>query len=250
MMDKNIDCPNCNKSFTNKGIGHHWRQSSCDYPKISKKYKEIFIGLFMGDGMVQKCSRLPVFRIGMINKPFLDWLDNKLEVLTTGVRLDKTAEESAKQAVKSGFRPNAKPSNYHNYYKLNSRGHKWFNYLYNWYNDNGKVFDRKLKLTPTIVKMWYCSDGCMASSKKGRNYAQIKCSNESERIELLKTKFNDIGFNPTIPKDRSRLSFSNDEIEKLLKYMGEPPKGFEYKWVSESQGEYLIRKKELFSCLN
>lgn len=241
-------CTDCGEEFSDRGIGHHWRQSSCSQPTATSYQHELVTGLLMGDGNIESRPSGSILSVDMINKPFLKWLNDELGKLSTGVKLSVTAEKSAEYARKSGFRPNADESNYHDVYSLRTRTLSDLDRYSEWYSSGEKVFP-DISLNRNIVKMWYVSDGGLSSGKLGRNQAQIRCTNESDRIKNLHNMFLDIGFDPTITNENTRLAFSSNETEKLLKYMGDAPPGFEYKWKSKSQEEYLKSKRKTFTLL-
>lgn len=244
-----VCCPGCGSEFTNKGIGHHWRQSNCSQPEITSYQEDLVTGLLMGDGCIESRKSGSILYLGMINKPFLDWVDDQFGLLSTGVKKRDTAAESAERARKSGFRPSAKSENYHDVYMMRTRTLSDLDEFRGWYSTGQKVFP-DVELTPTIAKMWYCTDGGLAASKLGRNQAQIRCRNESERIGYLVKMFNDVGFNPTVTNNDTRLCFDSNETEEFLNWMGDPAPGFEYKWVSSSYDEYHSEKEKIFNRLD
>lgn len=201
----------------------------------------------MGDGCIEERPSGSILYVGMINKPFLEWLDGIFGILSTGVRKRTTAEKSAENARKSGFRPDAKEVDYHDVYSLRTRTLPELNEFRSWYSSGEKKFP-KLDLDNEIVKMWYCTDGGIAVSEHGRGSAQIRCRNESDRIRNIKSSFEDVGFSPTITNSKTRLHFSVEETEKLLNWMGSPPPGFTYKWQNR-YGDYRDEKEKLFNCL-
>ena len=242
-----VECHECGKEYTNKGIGHHWRQSSCSYPVPSIRQKEIFTGLLMSDATIQDTGSYPMMRIGMTNRLFLEWLEKELGLLCSSLVLKKTAEDSARHARKTGFRPKAKTKNYRDVYALTTRSLPFFERLLEWYSTGEKVFP-EIKLTPTIVKMWYCGDGNLAVRREEnyQHYAQITCSNEKDRMGKLQKMFNQAGFDPSISKNDGRLSFSNKETKELLSWMGDPPPGFKYKWEIDNYEKYIELKHRVY----
>lgn len=242
-----VRCQNCGEEFSNRGIGHHWRQSNCNYPKPNEKQEELLKGILMSDATIQNTGKYPLMRIGMTNEKFLNWLSKKLGIICSSVVHSKTAEQSAKETRKTGFRPNAKKENYHDIYELTTRSIPYFENLQEWYSEDGKTIP-ETNLTPCSVKMWYCGDGNLAvhQNTNYRHYAQITCANESENIEKIVRMFNKQGFTPSISKSRRKISFSNDDTEKLLDWMGSPPKGFEYKWESKNYKLYKQKKKQAY----
>lgn len=240
------ECPSCGENFARLGL--HWWHGSCPYPSIDAEIEDIFIGLLMGDGSIpdQSDGNNSIFHVPMINRRFLRWLDNRLGILTTGVRLKKTAAELADNNRRTGFSPNADETSYHDMYTVWSRTHPFFDRLRSdWYTANGKQVPESLTLTPVRTKYWYISDGYLELGKGGRRArAGIKAHSERTRSRFITSLFNEIGLDPTFTQ--AEIRFSCDETEHLLNWMGEPPTGFEYKWEIASRERYLDSKERAY----
>jgi hypothetical protein len=200
----------------------------------------------MGDGSIpDQGSETSLFHVPMINRRFLEWFDDELGILTTGVRLKKTATELAKKNRESGFSPEATAEAYHDMYTVWTRTHPKFDALRErWYPDGKKRFPSDLELTPRRAKFWYISDGYLDVGRWGRPRIEIKSRNESSRAKELVTLFESAGFDPTY--HRNELRFTCDDTERLLSWMGSPPPGFEYKWELESRERYRKLKQKAY----
>lgn len=235
-------CPNCGETF--ERLGMHWYHGKCPYPEIGSESKDMLVGLLMGDGSIPTREANSVFHLPMINRRFLRWFDDQMEVLTTGVSLKKTATELASNNRETGFSSNAKQEDYHDIYTVWSRTHPLFNQLREWYESGQKRFPADLELTPTVTKFWYLCDGYLDVGQWGRPRLEIKARNERSRADYLVNLFEDIGFAPTYR--RHELRFSCDETERLVEWLGDPPPGFEYKWATESIDRYHELKKRAY----
>jgi len=209
-------CPSCGEQFERLGL--HWWHGTCPYPDIDSNQQEILIGLLMGDGSIPVPSGgdSPVFRLPMTNRRFLEWFDDRMGILTTGVSLKKTAAELAKKNREPGFSPGARTENYHDMYTVWSRTNPLFKDLRDrWYPDDGsKRFPDDLALTPERVKFWYVSDGYLDVGRWGRPRIEIKAHNESDRPDFLVSLFRDVGFDPVF--ERYELRFTCDDTEALV----------------------------------
>jgi len=237
----NVLCEQCGNDYSR--IGSHWSQvSTCSHPEISAYKMELLTGMLMGDGYISRReNKNTYFTTAMITKPFLEWLDGELDWLSTGVRLEYTAEENAKRSRDSGFSPDAKAENYSDVYRLQSRGNPNLQPLADWYSSGKKVFPENIELTPTVLKMWYVSDGSH-DNRKSHNRIEIAMNNEIDRRDNIEQLFEHVGFeisNWSIREITSgkyegskicEAQFTVDESQRLFEYMGEPPAGFEYKW--------------------
>lgn len=193
----------------------------------------------MGDGCLGRHSENPFLIVSMISPNYLHYLNNLFGVLGTGVVLDKTAEEAAKENDERDFHIGADPDNYHDVYRWWTRTHPEF-HDFDWYTGDGgvKVWPEDIELTPTTLKHWYCGDGHY-SDKNHHHRIEIGISNEIENIENIDRMFEraDLptpsNYKRTKRKDGSikgSLRFSTDDSDTLFDYMGEPLPDFEYKF--------------------
>mgnify|MGYP006271462653 FL=1 len=240
----NAVCPTCTEEF--KRVGSHWARGSCPYPQIPPRKQEMVLGLLMGDGSIptQPDGRNGVFHVPMVNRQFLEWYDNRMGLFTTGVSLKKTAEELAENNRESGFSPNAKAENYHDMYTVWSRSHPYFTRLRSWYESGTKRIPVGFELTPEIAKFWYISDGFLDVDRDRTPRAEIRTHTESDRSDFLLDLFREHGFDPNFR--RGTVRFSRDETRSFLDWMGNPPPGFEYKWVLDSRERYDRLKTQAY----
>lgn len=186
----------------------------------------------MGDGHIADTSwGQTQMRIRLINEEFLNWLDDELSWLSTGVRFIKSAEESARRMRDSGYRPNANSDNYSDVYELNTRTHPYFTALRNsWYTPD-KSFNRDIipdnKLT---YKMWYVSDGGMCR-REGRNpYPYFRMDSNSEFAKTISRRLSNKGIESNVRDGGNVVAVSTQSTDDFLNYIGGAPSGFEYKW--------------------
>ena len=144
-------CPNCGEVFSS--LAMHWYHESCPYPELGSRRREILTGLLLGDGSIPEVPGNHSFRLPMINRRFLEWFNEQMEYLTTGVRLVHTAAELAEHNRESGFSPTAEAKNYHDTYVVRTRAHPYFNELRSWYDSGQKRFPDDLALTPERVEV-------------------------------------------------------------------------------------------------
>lgn len=227
------------------------RLSDDEYAELDPvQFEELFTGLLMGDASIDATSgRSPCLHLRMTNCSFLEWLDNRLGALTTGVRRYCTAAEAAEHARQTGFRPNANAKNYRDVYDLRTRRHPWFDRLAEWYTTGVKTFPSDLTLTPTVTKMWYVCDGGLVMTKAHTSpgYPFIKSKNEMDRSTFLLDLFESIGFSPRFDEYNVNLVFSRGESDSFLEWIDEPPPGFEYKWETDQYDAYKRYKQEAYT---
>lgn len=193
---------------------------------INQRQEEIMKGILMGDAWVNKPENKNArIAIESVNREFLEWLDAELGEITTGVSLKNTSSELAYKNRKHGYTVNEE--NYNDIYVLKSRGLPYFNNLYEWYKSGEKRFPN-VELTSTTLKMWYVCDGSLSED----GYAFIYAANENDRKEFILSLFEDLDIDPSFHSGGGgAIGFTKEDTEKLLKYIGEPISGFEYKWV-------------------
>lgn len=229
-----MKCPHCGTDFVRPGM--HWYHGTCPYPDIEAWRREMIIGALLGDGSIPNREANHIFHLPMINRRFLEWFDDAMGILTTGVSLKKTATELAENNRKTGFSPNANQENYHDMYTVRSRTHPIFNELREWYASGRKRFPNDLELTPIITKLWYVCDGYLDVGRWGRPRIEIKARNELDNSEYLVSLFEAVGIEPIYK--RHELRFTCGDTERLIRWMGSAPPGFEYKWAIGSSERY------------
>lgn len=235
MKDK---CQQCGNEY--EMIAGHWSQSSeCSYPSLTQKQIEITTGMLMGDGYIhRKEGRNPYLESHMVTKKYLEYVDSIFGAFGNGVSLRMTAEQSAERNRESGFHPNAKSENYSDVYYWASMAHPELQEFADWYSSGRKMWPDNIKLTPTVLKHWYCGDGYWENSGT-KNCIVIGVANEMDYTDKIDQFFENVGL-PS-PNNYSKYKVKNgiygcnacftvEQSKELWRYMGEPLSGFEYKW--------------------
>lgn len=222
------NCPDCGKERERLSI--HILQGSCEYPSFNGRQHEILTGLVMGDGSVtlDPNGRNPYLKVKSIEYDFLEWLKEEFSGWSREISREYTAEESAEQARSNGLDPDAKAENYSDVYNFHINCHPELHEYNDWYSSGTIKYPDDLSLTPLTTKVWYCSDGSLRQWKDDRPSAYFTTKNENHRGDFLEKLFNDIGFESLMSGDHLRLGV--DETEQLMKWMGPPLPGFDYKW--------------------
>lgn len=211
-----MHCPRCGGSY--KKIANHWYWKPEHRPKITDEQMDILTGMLMGDANLAETKNTYVV-IRMTNKPFLEYLNDKLGHISYPVRLYRSAEEQFKLTKDlPGTRTLEGTSDL---YGFQTAAHPDLNIFQDWRKTGEKVFPEDLKLNTTILKYWYLCDGWL----KG-NSMQISCS-ERYRNNLEKM-FGELDLSPTIGEQI--ITFNTTESQQLLNDFGEPAPGFEEKW--------------------
>lgn len=224
-------CSDCGETFA--GLGQHLAFSDCQYPPVSDEKKEIIDGVLMGDGSLSTQNKNPYFRVVNISKEYLEYLDEKFGVLTTGVKLLRSAEESAKRDRRSGFNSDALAENYSDVYYIQSISHPKYSEYEKWYGDNGKSFSEHARITRTSVTHWYTCDGCIRSDRG--NQIKISAVNEMAEIDKLRDRIEGSpcpNFDRVESSDDEHFSIVWDKqsAKELLEFMDGPIPGYEYKY--------------------
>lgn len=224
------ECPTCGEEF--QRLGTHWNYNESHRPAFTEEQHEILTGLLMGDGTIYKKSpdHTPNFRVSLIVPEYLQWLDQTLGCLSTGVRLKSTAEQSCGSCNLSD---NEDASDYSDVYRVATRSHPELERYQDWYSTGEKVFPKDIRLTPTILTHWYISDGNWRD-----NRIRIGMSNEINHRDRIEQLFEMID----LPVSRWDISERNDSsmrccavfnkatAEQMFEYMNDAPAGFEYKF--------------------
>jgi hypothetical protein len=230
-------CHSCGNVY--KLIGNHWLNGDCKHPELSQYQKDVFTGILMGDGHIAHRDRTPIFQLAMINKEFLEFLTTEIfPLLGSSVSLQMTGEEHELKNKETGFFSKDIEYNCKDIYSWHSVSHPVFEQYSEWYSSGEKVWPcEKINLTPTVLKFLYVCDGSCKLNSADSPSISIGMSNESERKQNVRDMFNRCGFHPTFEeymRERGgkwmQASFSVEESKDMLRYMGEPLPGFEYKW--------------------
>jgi hypothetical protein len=233
-------CEQCEKEY--QVIAQHWLQSSdCQHPPLSQHQREIATGVLMGDGTVNRGSKNLRLQSEMISRNYLQYIDNQFGVFGNGVSLYQTAAESAKECRDRGFSPDADADDYSNLYRWQSMRHPDFNEFGEWYDSGEKMWPDNIKLTPIVLKHWYCGDGYYDKSGS-HNRITIAMANEVDNTDKVDAMFQSVGL--PMPNNYSIQERSNGSVDcnavwtveqsrKLWNYMGDPLPDFSYKWPED-----------------
>jgi hypothetical protein len=212
------------------GISKHWLfGNTCDYPKLTDYEREVFTGILMSDGSIDRTHNYPRINIDMTTKEYLDWLYSDFQPLFTPPRQIMTAEESAQHAVNQGLVEEANGDNYSPVYRIRTRSMPAFEEFESWYNESGEKIWPKENITITTFKHLYVGDGNFDTHhSSGR--IRITASNESENMDGVVKMFRESEL-PTPKTFRGRdIQFTVEQSKQLFNMMGEAPPGFGYKW--------------------
>ena len=196
-MSSNIEpepCPVCREEFIN--MGRHWMSTRCEYPELSERQKEMLKGILMSDGSMQFGENNNL-KLTLTEYEFLEWFSDELNCICPNryPTVHRTSEEAKKNAVDYfGEEEVDMDSEYKEQYLLLTKSHLFLNEFDNWYNPQKRYPLDELELTPTMAKMWYCGDGCLATHHSGER-AGISCKNEKDRIDDVADLIRDKGFN-------------------------------------------------------
>lgn len=241
--DGRVTCHQCGTTYERPG--YHWSNGSCDYPSIPDVKSSQVLGMMLGDGTLRTHTSSPFVQSYMINKPFLEWLDDQLAWLSTGVSLYRTAEHSAQLSRDNGY-PDADEANYHDVFVMQTRTMPQFERYVSWYeNSDRKQYPAELTLTPIDANIWYVCDGSLNWDRRypnARPYATVGVSTETQTSETVLGMFDRSTFDHIPQVDENTVRFSVDETEDFLDWIGVAPDGFEYKWETDSLSDYEAMK--------
>lgn len=241
--DGRVTCHECKSTY--ERVGYHWSNGGCDYPKIPDDKESLVLGLMLGDGTLRTHTSAPFVQTYMINEPFLEWMDEQLEWLSTGVSLYRTAERSAELSQNNG-QPDADVADYHDVYVMQTRTMPQFRRYESWYEGTErKRFADGLVLSPIEAMVWYACDGSLNWDRRypnSRPHATIGVRSEMDDITKVLQMFEDSTFDHIPRVDENTIRFSVDETEDFLEWMGSAPPGFDYKWTMESLDLYEEHK--------
>lgn len=230
-----LQCTSCGEHY--KKLSRHCTETDCNLPELNKEQKEILVGLMMGDAtLTQRKTNNPSVNIVNTNREFLKWLNEKLNNIAYPVRFIKDAEEQMEHNIENGMTNDPSLSDYNDVYSLYTMCHTDFKHL-DWIEDGSKTIPDSINLTPTVVKMWFASDGSL-HWRGDRNKAEARITNVTEKDELSKFSrmFDSAGFDVRV--GGKEIQFNIQQTKKLFSWMGKPPSGMEYKWQFDDRDKY------------
>lgn len=229
-------CPECGEEY--QRVSQHWRHNPSHRPSFTQHQKEVIIGLLMGDGCISTSNKNPYIISNMISKNYLEYVDNIFGILGNGVKLSKTAKQSAEEDRNSEFNRNAEPQNYCDVYYWQSRSHPELLEFVKWYSSGEKIWPNHIELTPTVLKHWYCGDGTW-ETRGTSNCISFAMANEVDNTEKVTKMFENVNLPPPSNYNKSQRKngsykcnavFTVEGSKELWDYMGEPLSDFKYKW--------------------
>lgn len=223
MNQKIVSCPECGGEW--KHVALHWFHNPDHRPELTDEQKEIATGILMGDAWLEYQGENPCLKIAVIEKDYIDYLNEKFGILSTGVRLKQTADEAAAQ-MDENFTTTVNEGNFHDVHSVAIRSHPWFHNLL-WYETGQKVYPETLELTPTTFKHWYVCDG---SYHKDDEYMVISMSNEIENKLKIEKIFEESPIPLPDAWDKHNIRWWQDTSKDIFDIIGEPIDGYEYKW--------------------
>lgn len=206
-------CPDCEEPFdTAHGLGIHLGKSDCERPDLSERQKQIAKGLLMGDAWIHPDGQL---ELDINSEAFVQWVADEFSELNPSIT------EISRE-----------PDKHQDGYRLRLMKTRFFEQLRGWYDSGRKEFPDNLELTPLILKVWYCCDGCLEVS--GRPW--IACENERGYTKKLKSYFDDTPMDPAVYDSQNVIiAFRADDQEDFFEWIGEPVPGYEYKWRNDNE---------------
>jgi len=222
-------CSVCGDEFIN--MGQHWKSTQCEYPELSDKQEDMLRGMLMSDGTVQFGENNNL-KITLTEYEFLEWFSDELDCICPSryPTVHRTSEEAKENTVDYfGEEAVDMDSEYNEQYLLLTRSHPFLNEFDNWYVPEKRYPLDDLELTASMAKMWYCGDGSLHSHHSGER-AEITCSNEQNRLDKVAYLIREQGFDVYL-MSKGAIQITSGDTPRFLDWMGDPPPGFEYKWL-------------------
>jgi len=228
------ECPTCGDSY--KQLGNHWQFAENHRPSFSEYQKELVTGLVMGDGCVANRDGNPYLTISTASERFLEWLDSEFGVHSTGVVKSYDADDLADRNEEDDNIEVVNRENYHDQYRLKLRNSPYLKEFAEWYSSGEKKYPSDIDLTPTVVKMWYVSDGVLGWGKmNGLPRVQLRILTQDDVVEHLCDELEEYGFTPNYSS--GLIYLRREDTGTFLEWIGEAVDGYEYKWCLESRQE-------------
>jgi len=226
-MSDYVECPECGGKY--ESIGHHWYHNPNHRLNFTDKQLEILTGVVMSDGWVKRYEDgNPSVCCKMVRRSYLDWLDKQLGILSTGVRLNTTAKQSADYMRRHGASEVVNDENFNDVYYIQTRSHPQLQRFDAWYSSGQKVWP-DVDLTSTVFKHLYVGDGNLCKNRS----IEICTTNEWDSRSKLRRMFDgSVLPSPDRYADAShKIVWNKSKSEEIFQLMGESVPGFRYKWI-------------------
>lgn len=197
MTDKNKDlCPQCGNWY--KGIGVHWaRSSSCSYPELTERQNDIINGLLLSGagGFSGNLSDGELhFIVHSTNRELLDWLDDEFGIISKGVSLAISSEDSEENLAnlrKVSGDNTAEDYNTSDIYRWGTRRLPLFANIRNqWMGENSNELEIPFRFEPNalILSIIYTFRGYVNTNKGESNIILLvkkMIGSSTELVQLL-----------------------------------------------------------------
>lgn len=202
-------CRCCGEAFSS--IGLHWYHNPEHRPSLTDKQMDVAKGVLMGDGCIHRSGDSPYLNCSVVERRYLEYLSDIFDNVSGPISREHRATNDI--------------------YRWRTKTHPQFAELENWYSTGRKQFPEGLSINPTILKNWYCCDGCY-----NRGAIEIGISNEVDNRNKIERYFESTPAsisNWDVSSGSAKIAFTREDTTKLFQYMGKPLPGFSYKWPSE-----------------
>lgn len=205
------------ESLLKMSISLKWKEDKYKYCNLTDKDMEIFDGIMISDGHLDRSRISSRITLGFKYRETLERIISDLSSLTflnifKYVSVDKRTKNT-----------------YVNYYtKTNFFRNLLFEHE-RWYKNEIKIIPDDFRLTKLSCYWWYVCDGFIS---KNNNVYLCTESFDKLFIEKISTKINNIGFKNSITS-RNRIRFYKKDSEKFLKWISNDvniQKEYLYKW--------------------
>lgn len=199
--------------------------------QLTQHELEVIQGCLLGDGCLSLNGKSSCFMYGSSNYDHVKYVWDQLK------RLSTPRYENGPVELKIYDKRTNKT--YINYSIRTKSNITFYNLRMLWYPERIKIVPKDLKLTNTIIRLWYIGDGSIS-----KDSGMIKlCTDafDDESLELL---------NGQLQKWKSWINFNNRRIyikrinaKQFLSYIGEcPVKSYQHKWVIKQLKNCKINK--------
>lgn len=219
-------CPGCGNEY--ERLSQHWFGSPSHRPSLSHLQRCVIDGVLMGDGCISSSSKNPRLVVNMTNREYLEYLDSIFGILSTGVKKSKSAKQSAADARRGGFAPDADGESYSDQYTLRTRTVPELHGWRMWYDSGEKVIPESMTLTPETLTHWYVCDGSLHTS--GGRGLSIHTKNEIDNVGKLSRIFTRQGLPGPDSVYEHAIAWFGDNSDELFEFMGGEVPGYGYKF--------------------
>lgn len=198
---------------------HSTLNNSMSEIRLTRHELEVIQGCLLGDGCLSINGKSSCFMYGSSNYDHVKYVWDQIK------RLSTPRYESGPVELKIYDKRTGKT---YTRYEIRTKNNIFFyNLRMVWYPEGIKIVPKDLKLTNTIIRLWYIGDG---SLDKSHGYIKL-CTDsfDKDSLELLNEQLQE--WKSWVNFNNKRIYIKRVNVKRFLNYIGDcPVESYKHKW--------------------